>query len=65
MKRRKKCTMCLKIDFHCLLDYKSKDEDDDKKRQVVAFGYFDNPVTLKRNFLTIQLKSIKEIFDNP
>ena len=47
------------------LCYKSKDEEDDKKRHFVAFGYFDNPVTLKKNFLTILLKSIKEIFDNP
>ena len=41
--------------------HKSKDEDDDKKRHFVAFGYFDNPVTLKR-YLTVH---DQRKFDSP
>ena len=37
----------------CSMFLKWKDEDDDKKRHFVAFGYFDDPVPLKKNFLTI------------
>ena len=42
------------VEMKVFICIKSKDEDDDKKRHFVAFGYFDNPVTLKKNF-----------FDNP